>query len=564
MAKLDFLGRGAVYSHHLEIPHRLLNVNKEKSFLRKGSHPSLNDNLIIQGDNLYALKSLMPLYEGRIKCIYIDPPYNTGNKGWAYNDNVNSPLMQEWFKKTIDHDDQCRHDKWLCMMWPRLNLLYDLLSEDGVIFISIDDNEQHRLRSIMDEIFGEKNFIVNFNWEKKKKPSFLKRHVASKIEYIVCYSKNQELLESFVMRNHTTTENKKYPINNAGNGISVLEFPPLSVTFGCEDGNILPQDMSEGNIVTELINEVLIKKGKNVNSFRLKGEWRYSQEKINEIITNKECINIAKIPFRPNHVSEGGKPKKIHNLLNTIHWGVGTNEDASNEIRMIFDNNDFEYSKPVSLIKLLINISTRHDDIVLDSFAGSGTTAHATLALNQEDGGNRKFILVECEDYADSITAERVRRVIKGIPNAKEKNLRQGVGGSFTYASLGGIIDQEHMLRGESLPSYEQLARHIFWTATGDTLTDEFTAREDGFIGESSKYHIYLIYKPNIEFLGSDESALSLSKAKAIDARGVGQKKRLVFASVSFMNTEILSDYRIIFCQLPWALHDHLSETIQS
>ena len=156
MATLEFLGRGFVYSHHLGVPHRLLEVDDKKSFATKEGKPNLNDNLIVQGDNLHALKALMPLYEEQIKCIYIDPPYNTGNEGWAYNDKVNSPLMQDWLGKTVDRDDQCRHDKWLCMMWPRLNLLHDLLSEDGVIFISIDDNEQHRLRAIMDEIFGEK------------------------------------------------------------------------------------------------------------------------------------------------------------------------------------------------------------------------------------------------------------------------------------------------------------------------------------------------------------------------------------------------------------------------
>src|SRR3989338_3924950 len=167
MAELNFKGKAFVQNHHFTVPVHEFVADAKKSKLKKGEKPRLDDNLIIHGDNLKALKALLPIYASKIKCIYIDPPYNTGNEHWAYNDNVNSPMMQDWMRKVVDREDLTRHDKWLCMMTPRLKLLRELLRDDGVIFISIDDNEQHRLRMLMDEIFGDENFITNFIWKKK-------------------------------------------------------------------------------------------------------------------------------------------------------------------------------------------------------------------------------------------------------------------------------------------------------------------------------------------------------------------------------------------------------------
>ena len=176
MPTLDFKGKQHIYGYHLDIPYRPLVSDTEKSIFAPDVSavdttcaPSPDDNLIIHDDNLHALKALIPRYAGRVNCIYIDPPYNTGNEGWIYNDNVNNPLMQQWFNANspVDGEDLERHDKWLCMMWPRLHLLRELLAEDGVIFISIDGNEQHHLRTLMDEIFGEENFVESFVWKKK-------------------------------------------------------------------------------------------------------------------------------------------------------------------------------------------------------------------------------------------------------------------------------------------------------------------------------------------------------------------------------------------------------------
>lgn len=169
MPSLEFKGKPFVHSHHLSVPFRELVIDLKKS-LPGGKKASLDDNLIIHGDNLEALKALLPRYAGKVDVIYIDPPYNTGTDGWAYNDNVNSPLMKEWLGKVVDRDDLERHDKWLCMMWPRLQLLHELLSADGVFLVSVDDNEVHRLRMLLDEIFGEESFLAQFTWKSRKFP----------------------------------------------------------------------------------------------------------------------------------------------------------------------------------------------------------------------------------------------------------------------------------------------------------------------------------------------------------------------------------------------------------
>ena len=448
MPILNFKGKSTVYSHHLGVPFQTLEMDKKKSFPKKSKNgallkPSLNDNLIIHGDNLYALKALMPEYAGSIKCIYIDPPYNTGNKSWQYNDNASGPLIKNWLGKTVGDHDLERHDKWLCMMWPRLKLLRDLLSDNGVIFVSIDDHEQHHLQMIMDEIFGEKNFIAQFIWKRKRKSSYLHKNLGVITEYVKCYSKNRDL--TLPLSIETSPDIQAYPFYNTGNRLSILEFPKNSVSFCCSDQILPPQDMSKEGKHVKLLNKLVIKNGKNKSSFRLEGCWRFSQRKLNSIVSNKDKILISKIPFKPRWIKKGGEAKPMSNLLTQASYNIPTNEDATEELSNIFfaqPLTSFHYPKPSGLIKTLIKSVTYNDKeaIILDSFAGSGTTAQAVLELNKEDHGNRKFILIECEKYADKITAERVRRVIKGVPKAKNEKLKKGFGGSFTYYTLGKEI----------------------------------------------------------------------------------------------------------------------------
>ena len=265
-----------------------------------------------------------------------------------------------------------------------------------MIFSSIDENEYSNLKEILDEIFGENNFITTFVWEKKKKPSFLNGNVGQKYEYIICYSKDRNVTQAFSVER--TTEGKKYPFNNTGNGLKKITFPKRSVYFPkFNDEVIKAQDMSSETVKTKLLDNVVIRKHYNDCEFSLLGEWRYSQKKIDELILSHEKIIISDIPFRPNLIKHGGEIKKMHNLLTFDQYDVGTNEDATKELIKLLDANLFDFNKPSSLIKTLVKSYTynKKNSTVLDFFAGSSTTADAVMQLNAEDGGNRKFIMVQ-------------------------------------------------------------------------------------------------------------------------------------------------------------------------
>jgi adenine-specific DNA-methyltransferase len=411
-------------------------------------------NLYIEGDNLDVLKVLRETYLGKVKMIYIDPPYNTGND-FVYNDDfsigseefgIRNGFFDEEGNQTTDpmqrntESNGRFHTDWLNMIYPRLKVARDLLSDDGVIFISIDDNEVENLRKICDEVFGEQNFVTQYVWEKKKKPSFLNANIGTKTEYIVCYSKNRFVLGALSV--DTTEEGKKYPLNNAGNSISILTFPPRSVMFNIKDGMVEKQDMSEGNIITELLNDLIIKNGLNENEFKLKGEWRYSQQRVNEIISNGETLIISKIPFRPNHIKKGGEIKKMHNLLSIAHYNIGTNEDATSEQISLLAKDYFDYAKPSSLIQLLIKAVSYNDrdSVIMDFFSGSATTAHAVMKLNAEDGGNRKFIMVQLPEKTDE-KSEAYKAGYKNICEIGKERIRRA----------GRKINEELGVRNEKL-----------------------------------------------------------------------------------------------------------------
>ena len=443
MPTLDFKGKQVVREHHLAVPHRPLARDSARSLHARERH----DNLVIHGDNLHALKSLMPRYEGRIKCVYIDPPYNTGNKAWIYNDQVNSPRLRDWFREQVpvDSKDMERHDKWLCMMWPRLNLLRELLSDDGVIFVSIDAIEHHHLRMAMDEIFGEGNFIADIAVVSNLAGSSDQFGIAGAHEYCLAYAKDRSLVElgrfpvdeeglagwqqdekgyykpELLRRGALTySESLDYPIFVDPEGeIEVTEDDREPATGGPYTA-VYPA-MSNGN-----------------------GIWRWSKRRIREnpsdVFAERRkdgsiAIYSKQRPLLGDLPTE--KPKSVfYKAEYSSRAGGLTLSEVLPEV-----GRKFPYPKAVGLVKDLLRIGAPGpEDIVLDSFAGSGTTAQAVLALNNEDGGNRRFILVECEAYADNITAERVRRVISGVPGARDQSLREGLGGSFTYCTLGNPV----------------------------------------------------------------------------------------------------------------------------
>jgi adenine-specific DNA-methyltransferase len=540
MATLSFKGKSFVQNYHLAVKYHELIPMREKSLTNK---VSLKDNLIIHGDNLKALKALLPTYARKIKCIYIDPPYNTGTEGWKYNDNVNSPMMQEWLGKVVDKEDLTKHDKWLCMMMPRLKLLKDLLSEDGIIFVSIDENEVHHLRILMDSVFLENNFIAQLGWQKVYSTKNQSTYFSNDYEFVLCYSKSIEKA-SINLLPRTEEMNKRY-IN-----------PDNDPRGDWKPGDLISNEERIGGHYT--IKSPVT--GKEFDAPQGK-HWSYSKENMMKLLKDNRLWfgkDGNSIPSLKQFLSEVQQGRKASTLL--FYKEFGHTDEAKKEIIAIF--NEFEHAvfdtpKPVRLIKNLIILGSNKDSIILDSFAGSGTTAHAVLDLNKEDGGNRKFILVECEDYANEITAERVRRVIKGVPNAKDERLKAGLGGSFSYFELGEPIEMESILEGSRLPSYLDLARYVFYTATGEEFLPEQVDENKHFIGESKEYEVYLFYKPDLDYLKS--TALTLEVAKALgDYTG---KKKLVFAPTKYLDlndSELLAKHGlkdIEYCQLPFEIY---------
>lgn len=559
MPTLDFKGKNYVYAHHLSVPFRGLDIVADKS-LPKDGKPSLDDNLIIQGDNLHALKALLPKYAGKVKCIYIDPPYNTGNEGWCYNDKVNSPLMKEWLADSanpVDREDLERHDKWLCMMWPRLQLLRELLAEGGFLFVSIDENEVNSLKFILNEIFGEKSIAGEFIWNTKH--SQQQGLIAAYHEYVLVYTKS----DSRFYDNFTTdkggliTAGALKKISSA-NPESEFDFP-AGTTCLMDDGIELSGTYGDAEKVTIKKGRFFVEDRKLKYPVTLSAGWT-NKKMMADFFAGKKVIDTKGQEVTDFFFNSTGKlkiqKKRTKDTPSSILDKFGTTSQSTKLLNEILPGNDFDRPKPPDLVKYLISIVSDYesDDIILDSFAGSGTTAHATLALNKEDGGNRKFILVEMEDYADEITAERVRRVIKGVPNSKDQNLKEGLGGSFTYCELGKAFDIEEMLKGDNLPDYTSLANYVFYTATGESLARDVKPAQDFYIGETDLFEVYLIYKDDLAYLRSNESALNQEKLDVIAARK-GNKQKIVFATAKYMSQSALTEHKITFCQIPYAIH---------
>ena len=368
-------------------------------------------------------------------------------------------------------------------MFPRLQLLRELLAEDGVIFVHIDDYEGHYLKVIMDEIFGRKNFCGVFVWEKKKKPSFLNANMGGVTEYIFAYSPNRSKSPPFI--GGMTTKGKKYPFNNAGNGLQTLTFPEGAVRFNCADGIYEPQDMSEGKIVTRLLTQLVIRDGSNLTEFQLQGEWRYSQKKLDEIVHAGEAIIISKVPFRPNHIKAGGEDKKIKNLLSIAHYEMSTYEDSNAETIALFgDANAFTYPKPEKLIQTLIDAVTNPGDLVLDSFLGSGTTAAVAHKMG------RKWIGIEMGDHAITHCAPRLKKVIEGEQGGISEAVGWQGGGGFRFYKLGStVFDTEGRINPEI--RFAHLAAHIWFSETHTALHKKATKPLLGIHNGTAYYLLY-------------------------------------------------------------------------
>ena len=501
MPTLEWIGKSKVINHHQDVPFRVL--ERKYSFDENGQHDEDNgsENMIIRGDNLEALKALLPRYEGRVKCIYIDPPYNTGNEGWVYNDNVNDPKIKKWLGKVVgkEGEDLTRHDKWLCMMYPRLKLLQKLLVDDGVIFVSLDFHEQPFMRLIMDEIFGASNYVSEIACVNKPSGRSDDKYIATAHESIIVYRKSPLLTlggfepeEKITKRyNKRDTDGRLYreeDLRKRGTHDERTDRPNLFYPFffNQETGELIvggnDEKTPDGFIRIEPM------KSKDVQ-----GTWRWGQDTAN---AQKTYIHPRYMPqkqqwslFEWEYLDERGAAKP------TTLWDFkDVNSERGTEVfikYLGFKKEDFPNPKPVGTIQRILQIATAGDDIILDSFAGSGTTAHAVLNMNKADGGHRKFILVEMMDYADSITAERVKRVIKGYGEGKKAV--EGTGGNFSFYDLG-----EPLLVGDCLNEAvapEKIREYIWFMETKQPYAPP-NGGNPYYLGKHNSTGYYFYYEP--------------------------------------------------------------------
>lgn len=538
MPTLEWIGKEKVINHHQEVPFRVL--ERQYSFDENGQHAGEkvncaegareaalgrngSENMIIHGDNLDALKALLPRYEGRVKCIYIDPPYNTGNEGWVYNDNVNDPKIKKWLGEVVgkEGEDLTRHDKWLCMMYPRLKLLQKLLAEDGAIFISIDDVEFYNLRLICNEVFGEHNFIATIIWRKNYAPKSTAKHFSEDHDYILVFGKNAD---NWIPHKMPRTEKQNKAYKNFDND---------------PRGLWRPNNLAARNYYSKGTYSIKCPGGRIIEGPPSGSYWRVSEEKFWELDRDgriwwgKDGNNVPAPKIFLSEVSDGIVPQTFW-----PYEEVGHTQDAKKEIKAIFGGDmPFDTPKPVRLIERILQIASDPDSIILDSFAGSGTTAHAVLNMNKADGGNRKFILVEMMDYADSITAERVRRVIQGY--GEGKNAVEGTGGSFSYYELG-----EPLLIGENLNEAvapEKIREYIWFMETKTPYTP--AAGENlYYLGKHNDTGYYFYYEPQrITVLDYDFLATVTEKAGGT----------VIYADRCSIDDGKLSQMGIVFKKIP-------------
>lgn len=538
MPTLNWIGKDAVINHHNDVKFRTL----EKKYAFGGED---SGNKIIHGDNLEALKALLPEYEGRIKCIYIDPPYNTGNENWVYNDNVNSPRIRKWLGQVVgkEAEDLTRHDKWLCMMYPRLKLLQKLLADDGAIFISIDDNEQANLKLICDEIFGAGNFVEIFSWNKTETPANLSHKTKKAIEYVICYLKSNNPIK-FKGLSKTSASNNG--LMNQTNSEHELLFPANKIDTKLKNGVYQAGKYGTESYNIELLEDTEVRNGFFIKPVRLYGKFKWGQENLDQEIAKGTIVSIKTKAFSPSYEKKEYEPEVPWNLISK-KFGVQTNESASDELSKIFGNKVFDFPKPPSLVEYLINFLCDKDSIILDSFAGSGTTAHAVLNLNKQDGGRRKFILVEMEDYAESITAERVRRVMKGY--GEGKNAVEGTGGTFTFYELGKTVFDENGYLNENVGT-EKLREYVWYTETNvpynrrnasKASADEAKAAQY-LLGDNNGTAYYFYYEPK-KITTLDKAFLNTITDKA--------EQYVIYADNCLLTEEFMQLNHIIFKKIP-------------
>lgn len=519
MPTLNWIGKDKVLNHHLEVPFHVL--ERQYSFDEAGKHEEDNgsENMIIHGDNLLALKSLLPKYEGKIKCIYIDPPYNTGNENWVYNDNVNDPQIQRWLHQVVgkEGEDLSRHDKWLCMMYPRLKLLQRLLADDGVIFISIDVFEYAHLKCIMDEIFGIANFrnciavrrgIKNVQAQFEEVQALSLGH-----EYIYLYSKNTQAKLPKLSKPLELAKAGKWDTFWRGTDRPTMRYRIFDA---------LPTS----------------------------GQWRWEENRTRKAMKNYEIYiaqyadKISIDDFFIEHLMATNEKldfvRKNENGVIQYYVPPQTGKLLSDnwmDILLSGSFAGFDTEKNVLLIQRIIDWIVRPGEIILDSFAGSGTTAHAVLNMNKTDGGNRKFICIEMMDYADTITAERVKRVINGYGEGRKTV--DGIGGNFSYYELGEPLLIDDKLN--NAVSTEKIREYIYYMETKQALP-EAAADEPMLLG---------VYHGAAYYFNYEKDASTTLNAAFLKSIRTQAEAYVIYADTCVLSDNKLQQFHITFKKIP-------------
>ena len=550
MPTLNWIGKEAVVNHHHAVPFHLLRDVPGLSVGEPGA-----GNLIVQGDNLVALKALLPYYAGQVKCIFVDPPYNTGNEGWTYNDNVNSPVIREWLKETLagktiggEGETLDRHDRWLCMMYPRLRIFKELLSRDGLLAISIDDNEFTHLGVLLDEIFGVKNRLACAPWLAEPSGGKEKTGLRGGHEYVLIYHNGDDTNVSRETRS-TGELNLKDKWGKYRKGRELMKWGGTSLRKD-RPGQWFSLKTPDGVEVWPIKND-----GEE-------GHWRWGKEqKMKEIVADPERGHWELRSFDSGVTWQGKTERyvpyeKIRDSSKSIGWSTwldsyGFNSDATRELKDIFGKKPFDTPKPVALIKWIVSLHADDNSLVLDSFGGSGTTGHAVLQLNKEDGGNRKFILVEMEsNIARDITAERVKRVAQGYTNAKGEKV-EGVGGGFRFCELGEkLFDESGKIR--DTVRFADLARHVYFTETGEPLPRERVGKSPLLDITAGGVAVYLLYNGILKDKSVDGGNVLTNATLALLPAHAGP--RVIYAAGCRFSRERQKQENITFKQTPYAI----------
>lgn len=544
MPTLHWIGKDKVINHHLDVPFRVLEHSYGFNNGEQTDQETKSGNKIIHGDNLEALKALLPEFEGGIKCICIDPPYNTGQENWRYNDNVTHPQIIKWLNQIVgkEGDDLTRHDKWLCMMYPRLKLLYKLLKDDGLIFINIDDNELNNLISICDEIFGPKNRISILTWDLGSGTSA--GHFTRAHEYVVVYAKNKSKVPNFSGGTGVIDDRavKKVGYKNPASNFTF----PAGTRFDAEDGFELTGSWG-GNETIELVEGSMVcKEGKTVNDITLKAGWTQKKQMDSwfkgEKTYDSKGQEVLEFYFRENGKIYCRKKREKINPPSVIR-SVASSKTGSQELIDILGANEFDFPKPSDLIKFFVELATEDNDLILDSFAGSGTTGHAVLKLN-ELGAKHKFILIQMTEYdkqgnpidiCNAVTAKRIKRVIQGYGSI------EGTGGSFDYYELGPPMFLEDGNLNE-LVGEDRIRMYIYYSETNSTLQNHDYKDNKYFMNKYNETAYYFHYESN-SITSLDHSFLASMKTKA--------EQYVIYADNCLITKEFMAKNNIIFKKIP-------------